>query len=626
MKKLLVSYTTLVIFIAIGFASALLISDSTEPFMAMQSNGTLSEPEPTSAPRSIYYCRMSRSNLDEKPLKVCNELIGGYLGHDTWHEDYELQIGKSVNLKKPADTNPVDTTCSVVQWDVYDQTFVRYSADARNYCHYEEGNNHCSFEGEETSFNDANLNRLKAQFDTKCVPTTPTVTPTDEPLACLNTTGSLVDFSERGVNQWKLERTTKLNFNMSAQGTGIERKEVCFAGILDNNNSTSWKCLREFDNSLTFNNLEVNKPQSNLPVEDLNNITFEQIKNNLSSDPAQRAMIDKNGIYWGFNIFNSQYKCEGSSGKVYRLSDGSLQSFDCLNGNVAFQNTCGSKLYLTQPTATPTNTVTPTPTSTTIPTPTKTTTPTPTSTATPTRTTTPTPTSTATPTPTGTARPTPTSTATPTPTGTTVPTPTMTITPSATPTETPTPTPTITLTPTPTVTVTVTPTTTATPVVTPTPIVEDVFGFNFSKSVVGKLEYKVGELITFRVDFENTGTEKITKLFMRDVYTTDMRPENVYLVRDGVRSDFTSLFLDENSGETGMIRPRDPSDKSALLNIIGLSGYMQQGDKIYLEFTFKAVAKSDLACNQAFTSPNMRREIQSSKVCVVIDAEIPVTD
>lgn len=447
MKKLLVSYTTLVVFIAISFASALLISDNTEPFVALENTSNATDQSSvilSGSSRVIYYCRMTRADLDRNPLKVCNELIGGYLGYDKWDPGYQLKISKNTNLQNPATSNPVDTTCSVVQWDVYDQVFVRYSADASNYCHYEADNDHCSFNGERTRFNNENLNRLKTQFDQKCGPATPT----------------------------------------------------------------------------------------------------------------------------------------------------------------------------------PTSTATPTPTRTATPTPTRTATPTPTRTATPT------PTRTATPTPTRTATPTPTRTATPTPTGTLTPspTPTMTITPSATPTETPTPTPTMTLTPTPTVTVTVTPSLTATPVVTPTPIEEDIFGFNFSKSVVGKLEYEVGELITFRVDFENTGTEEITKLFMRDVYTTDMRAENVYLIREGRRSDFTSLFLDEYSRENGLIRPRDPGKPSELLNIIGLTGPLREGDKITLEFTFKAVAKSELACNQAFTSPNMRKELKSSKVCVVIDAKIPVTD
>jgi len=286
-------------------------------------------------------------------------------------------------------------------------------------------------------------------------------------------------------------------------------------------------------------------------------------------------------------------------------------------------------------TATPTPTSTPKPTATATPTPTST--PKPTATATPTPTSTPKPTATATPTPTSTPKPT--ATATPTPTGTPKPTATATPTPTPTVTLTPTPTPTMTVTPTPTMTVTptvtpsatptVTPTITTTPVITPTPEVEGedtIFGFNFTKSVSGKLNYLVGELITFKVDFENTGTEEVTNIFMRDIYATDMRAESVYIIYNGIRQDVSSLFLNDQARETGLIMPRDPQDPSQLLNLADLTGSLGQNEKFTLEFTFKAVSKSDLACNQAFTSLNGRREIQSSRVCVGIDAIIPVTD
>lgn len=130
----------------------------------------------TGVNRSIYFCRLTMAKLNENPLKVCNEVIEGYLGYDKWDTTYQLQIAKNVNLQYPVGTNPVDTTCSVIQWDVYDQVFVKYSADARNYCHYEEDNNHCSFEGQRTNFDKKNLDRLKVQFDLKCGPATPTPT------------------------------------------------------------------------------------------------------------------------------------------------------------------------------------------------------------------------------------------------------------------------------------------------------------------------------------------------------------------------------------------------------------------------------------------------------------------
>lgn len=298
------------------------------------------------------------------------------------------------------------------------------------------------------------------------------------------------------------------------------------------------------------------------------------------------------------------------------------------------------------PTATPkpTATTTPKPTATTTPKPTATATPKPTATATPkpTATATPKPTATATPKPTATATPKPTATATPEPSVTPSPTATSTPVPTATATPTPTFTPTVTITPTPTVTatitptvtptvtITVTPTVTATPVITPTPPVmgdDSVFGFNISKEVIGKLKYQVGELIIFNVNFKNTGTEVIEKLYLRDIYTTDMRVESVTLVHNELKIDVTSLFFkDMNDMDTGMILPKNPVEPQQLLNLIQLTGPLQEGEELTLEFTFKAVSKNDLVCNQAYTAPNGRREIPSSKVCVEIDAIVPVTD
>ncbi len=183
MKNLLISYTAIVAFIVISLVSALFITDNTEPFVALQTNEvTTVTPSPTKVPsRVIYFCRMTRANLNEEPLKVCNELVGGYLGFDKWKPGYQLKIAKSVNLQNPVGTNPVDTTCSVVQWDVYDQVFVKYSADANNYCHYEADNNHCSFDGVRRPFDKTGLAMLKQQFDQKCVPATATPKPTNTP-------------------------------------------------------------------------------------------------------------------------------------------------------------------------------------------------------------------------------------------------------------------------------------------------------------------------------------------------------------------------------------------------------------------------------------------------------------
>jgi hypothetical protein len=466
MKNLLISYTALVAFICITMISSLLIPNDANNFIALTD-------ETNGVSRSIYYCRMLRSDLNRDPLKVCNELIGGYMGYDKWEPGYQLKIAQNTTLQY-AQTNPHDTRCSVVQWDVYDQTFVRYSADANNYCHYEEGNDHCFINGTKSAFNSAGLDLLKQQFDQKCVPTTPTATSTPRPTA--------------------------------------------------------------------------------------------------TSTPRPTATS----------------------------------------------------------TPKPTATATPKPTATATPKPTATSTPRPTATATPkpTATSTPRPTATATPKPSTT--PSPTATNTPTPTITMTPTPT--VTPTITITLTPTPTATATLTPTvtPTVTVTVTPTVSATPVITPTPPVfgeDTVFGFNISKEVVGKLKYQVGEQITFNVNFKNTGTENIEKLYLRDIYTTDMRAESVTLIHNGMSTDVTSLFFKGiDDRDTGMILPKNPVDPKQFLNLIQLTGPLGENEELTLQFVFKAVSKNELVCNQAFTSPNGRKEITSSKVCVEIDAIVPVTD
>lgn len=192
-------------------------------------------------------------------------------------------------------------------------------------------------------------------------PPLPTLTPPDAgtDLSCKNVKYNLVDYSKRGSKQNLLKKDTHLNFLMETTGQGITRKEVCFSGLLDGNKSTAWKCLREDNNSSNFDNSEINKSISNLNIANVNNITFEEIKNQLTSNSTERAQIEKNGINWGFNVFNSKYKCEGGSGKVIRISDGVVQSFSCLNGNVAFQNTCSSSLHLAPPA---TNTPIPTPT------------------------------------------------------------------------------------------------------------------------------------------------------------------------------------------------------------------------------------------------------------------------
>ena len=495
MKKLLIGYTSIVAFLMISIITAMVLPNNSELSNALD-NGT------TGSNGNADYCRMTRSDLDRDPLKTCNPLVGGYLGGLG-----RVEIGPAVNLNNATVPNPVDTRCSVIQWDGIEGTndfYVQYSADAWNYCHYEIDNDYCQLNGVRGPFNDANLSILKTQFEQKCSPVTPTATATPAPTAT------------------STPRPT---------ATSTPRPTA-------------------------------------------------------TSTPRPTATSTP------------------------------------------------------RPTATstprPTATSTPRPTATSTPRPTATSTPRPTATSTPrpTATSTPRPTATSTPTPTVTPTLTPTPTLTmtpsPTPTGTLVPSPTPTITYTPSPTVTLTPTPTNTLTPTPTVTITVTPTVTATPVITPTPPVqgeETSFGFNISKTVIGKLNYHVGELITFNVNFKNTGTEKITNLYMRDIYTTDIRVEKVTLIYNNQRTDISSIFfktLDDR--DNGILVPKDPNNNSTLYDFTTLTGDLAQNDQFTLEFVFKAIGKNDLVCNEAYTSPNGRKEIKSPKVCVGIEAIVPVTD
>lgn len=239
------------------------------------------------------------------------------------------------------------------------------------------------------------------------------------------------------------------------------------------------------------------------------------------------------------------------------------------------------------------------------------------------------------PTATPTTKPSATPTTKPSATPTTKPSATPTTKPSATPTVrptktvTPTPTTPVTVTVTPSVVITVTPSITNTPVVTPTPDVkgeDSIFGFNLRKTVNGKQSYRVGEMVTFTVSMENSGTEKITKINMRDVYSTNMRVEAVYLIQNGQRRNVTSqFFANDSEREGGNILPRDPQSND-LLDLTDFTGDLNPGEKLTFEFIFKAVTGSPQVCNQAHASSNGRSEISSQKVCISINAVIPVTD
>ena len=264
----------------------------------------------------------------------------------------------------------------------------------------------------------------------------------------------------------------------------------------------------------------------------------------------------------------------------------------------------------------------------------------------------PTPTATRRPSNTPTVRPSHTPTVSPThtviPSHTPTVSPTPTVRPSHTPTVSPTHTVSVTLTPTSTISVSITPsitasatptvrvtttpriTASATPVATPTPGVkgeDTIYGFSLQKNIVGASTYKVGELITYNVVLENSGTEVITKINMRDVFTSDMRAEVVYLVQNGQRRNVTTYFFaTESEKDGGSINPKNPLNKSELLDLTDLTGDLKPGSKITLEFIFKAVGKNTSTCNQAYASANSRSEISSQKVCVNVSAIVPVTD
>lgn len=176
--------------------------------------------------------------------------------------------------------------------------------------------------------------------------------------------------------------------------------------------------------------------------------------------------------------------------------------------------------------------------------------------------------------------------------------------------------------------VTLTPTPSTQP--TPTPRIfgdETIFGFNLRKEVSGKTSYRVGELITYRVTLENSGTEVVNKIHMRDVYSTNMVVEAIYMVRGNQRTNVTDkFFANNNEMSSGIISPRNPGNNSELLNLTDLTGDLQPNESVVLEFIFKAKSSTTQSCNQAFSSANSRPEMSSQKVCVQISRIVPVTD
>ena len=175
-----------------------------------------------------------------------------------------------------------------------------------------------------------------------------------------------------------------------------------------------------------------------------------------------------------------------------------------------------------------------------------------------------------------------------------------------------------------------TPTPSATPIVTPTPGVkgeDTIYGFSVDKRIVGDYNYNVGELVTYKVTLENSGTEIINKVTMRDVYTTNMKVEAIYLVQNSTRRNVTNqFFANDSEKESGNILPRNPQDRTKPLDITEITGDLKPGDSAIFEFIFKAHTKNSQVCNQAYASANDRTEIPSQKVCVAVEAIVPVTD
>jgi len=114
---------------------------------------------------------------------------------------------------------------------------------------------------------------------------------------------------------------------------------------------------------------------------------------------------------------------------------------------------------------------------------------------------------------------------------------------------------------------------------------------------------------------------------MRDVYSTNMRVEAIYLTQNGQRRNVTSqFFANDSEMEGGNIMPRDPQNNNNLLDLTDFTGDLNPGDRVNFEFIFKATSSSPQVCNQAHASANSRSEISSQKVCVSVDAVVPVTD
>ena len=88
---------------------------------------------------------------------------------------------------------------------------------------------------------------------------------------------------------------------------------------------------------------------------------------------------------------------------------------------------------------------------------------------------------------------------------------------------------------------------------------------------------------------------------MRDVYTTNMKVEAIYLVQNSTRRNVTNqFFANDSEKESGNILPRNPQDRTKPLDITEITGDLKPGDSAIFEFIFKAHTKNSQVCNQAY--------------------------
>lgn len=136
-------------------------------------------------------------------------------------------------------------------------------------------------------------------------------------------------------------------------------------------------------------------------------------------------------------------------------------------------------------------------------------------------------------------------------------------------------------------------------------------GFEITKVVTNDNGvYDIGDRVNFRVEITNTGDVVLSNVPYRDVF------DSRYLVLESVMGsatrhageNITNKFTKNLDGTLVTLTHND---------LTNLLGDLRAGEKITLEFSFKANQASHSACNDAFSGPNGLSEKQA-RACVGI--------